>query len=189
MDSFGYIKDHKSWLNESLILNGEESLYLATMTASLKGNLLYRATRDGFTGQAFHTKCDGKANTITIILNKMNYIFGGFASSCWNTKGFIDDPKAFLFSLRRNGVSYKDKLTINNFKNALYGHSSYGPTFGGGHDIYINNQSDNCIGSYTNLGHSYSSNGHQYGTGNAQCFLAGNYNQWLVDEIEVFQII
>jgi hypothetical protein len=38
-----------------------------------KGNLLYRATRDGFTSKAFHSKCDGKGNTITIIKNNLNY--------------------------------------------------------------------------------------------------------------------
>ena len=42
------------------------------MTKSTKGDLLYRASRDGFTGQAFHSKCDGKGNTISIIKNNSN---------------------------------------------------------------------------------------------------------------------
>ena len=190
IETFGYIKDHKCWLNESLILNGEESLSLSEMTTSSSGNLLYRATRDGFTGQSFHSKCDGKANTITIIKNKMNFIFGGFASSAWHSNGFINDSKAFIFSLRRNGVSYKNKFTIKQQKYALNGGVNLGPTFGGGHDIQINNQSNVSVGSYSNFGHSYNlPDGYSYGTGDSQCFLAGNYNQWLVDEIEVFQVI
>ncbi len=74
------------------------------MTKSSKGILLYRPTRDGFTSQAFHSKCDGKGNTITIIKNNLNYVFGGYASSAWNRSGSINDPNAFLFSLRRAGV-------------------------------------------------------------------------------------
>ena len=45
------------------------------------GNLLYRATRDGFTASAFHEKCDGKENTITIIKTNGNYVFGGHTSA------------------------------------------------------------------------------------------------------------
>ncbi len=44
-------------------------------------NLLYRATRDGFNGEVFHSKCDGKGNTITIIKNNLNYVFGDYVSS------------------------------------------------------------------------------------------------------------
>jgi hypothetical protein len=49
------------------------------------GNLLYRATRDGFTASAFHEKCDGKENTITIIKTNGNYVFGGYTSAKWNS--------------------------------------------------------------------------------------------------------
>ena len=80
IESFGEIKDYKCWLNDSLILSNEECLSLVEMTKSTKGNLLYRATRDGFTSQAFHSTCDGKVNTFSIIKNNLNYVFGGFAS-------------------------------------------------------------------------------------------------------------
>ena len=159
------------------------------MTKSTKGNLLYRATRDGFTGQGFHSKCDGKGITITIIKNNLNYVFGGFASSAWISSNydFINDPNAFLFSLRRVGVSFKDKFTVKNAANALDGHTSYGPTFG--NDIHICDQSNTSTGSRSNFGHSYNlPNGYTY-EGNAKEFLAGNYNQWTTTEIEVYQII
>ena len=88
------------------------------MTTSTQGNLLYRATRDGFTGQAFHAKCDGKGNTISIIKNNLNNVFGGYGSSAWHSSSFsINDPNAFIFSLRRAGVSNKDKFTV---KDAVY---------------------------------------------------------------------
>ncbi len=158
------------------------------MTKSSKGNLLYRATRDGFTGKAFHSKCDGKGNTITIIKNNLNYVFGGYASSAWNSSGnYIKDPNSFLFSLRRAGVSFIDKFTIKRPEYALLGNSSNVPTFGAA-DILIFNQSNTTIGSRTNFGHSYNlPNGYTHG-GNANDFLAGNYNQWTTIEIEVYQI-
>ena len=47
------------------------------MTTSLKGDLLYSATRDGFTSLAFHYKFDGKDNTITITKINLIYVFRG----------------------------------------------------------------------------------------------------------------
>ncbi len=61
---------------------------------------------------------------------------------------------------------------------ALKGNSGYGPIFGGGHDIHIQNQSNTNIGSYSNFGYSYNlPDGYTY-NGNARDFLAGNHNQW-----------
>jgi hypothetical protein len=141
------------------------------MTKSSNGILLYRATRDGFTGKAFHSKCDGKGNTITIIKSHLNYVFGGYASSAWNSsEKYINDPNAFLFSLRRAGVSFKDKFTVKDPEYALYGKSIFGPTFGD--DITIYNQSNTNIGSFFRLGSSYNlPNECQYGE-KAKTFLA-----------------
>ncbi len=160
------------------------------MTKSSKGNLLYRATRDGFSSQAFHSKCDGKGNTITIIKSHLNYVFGGFASSAWNSSNtLINDPNAFLFSLRRDGVSFKDKFTVKLSQYALCGNSSFGPTFGGGFDIFICNQSNTNTGSCSHFGSSYNlPNGYTY-DGNARHLLAGNWNKWTTTEIEVYQIV
>ena len=103
------------------------------MTKSSKGILLFRATRDGFTSKAFHLKCDGKGNTITIIKNNLNYVFGGYASSAWHSSGsYTNDPNAFLFSFRRAGVSFKDQFAVKVAANALIGNTGYGPIFGGG---------------------------------------------------------
>jgi hypothetical protein len=137
----------KCWLNDSLILTKEESFNLVEMTKSKQGIIMYRATRDGFTCQSFHLKCDGKRNTITIIKSNLNNVFGGYASSAWNSSGtWINDPNAFLFSLRRARVSFKDKFTVKQAQYALQGNSGYGPIFGG-HDIHICNQSNTNMGS------------------------------------------
>ena len=94
-----------------------------------------------------------------------------------------------MFSLRRGGVSYKDNIAVKLGEHALRGHTTYGPRFGGGHDIYILNQSNTTIGNKSNFGFSYNlPNGYTYG-GNAKDFLAGDYDKWTATEIEVYQII
>ncbi len=89
LEQFGHIKDYHflKWRIQKKIL-------------------LYRATRSGFEAQEFHARCDSKPNTITIIKNNLNYAFGGYTPSPWNSSGgYINGPIEFLFSLRRNGVS------------------------------------------------------------------------------------
>ncbi len=184
-------KKRDSWLGNSLILNEDERLSLSQMVKVSDGKLLYRASRDGFTASAFHSRCDRKANTVTIIKTNSNYVFGGYTAAEWgaNNNSSISDSSAFLFSLRRNGTSNNQKLPIIRAEYAIYGGPGYGPTFGGGHDIYIADRSDTQVGSYSNLDHSYQCpTGYSYGKENIKCFLAGTYNGWLTTEIEVYQL-
>jgi hypothetical protein len=127
----------------SLILNQEEGLALIEMTNNSNWKLLYQATIDGFNPKAFHTICDGKENTVSVIRNHLNYVFGGYASSKWKSTGnYIADSKAFIFSLRRNGKSNSEKFTINSDKYAIFGGSFYGPTIKGESNINFGSHSD-----------------------------------------------
>ena len=186
------IEELQNWLTDSAIMNRQECASLIKMTNCKVGVLLYRATRDTFNTVIFHQKCDGVKNTISIIKNNLDYVFGGYASSPWNSSGqYINDPNAFIFTLRRNGKFECNKFMVKNANvaNGTNGTSAYGPTFGAGHDIYIINNSNANMGSYSNFGHSYSlPDNIVYGTDIAKNFLAGNHNQWLVTEIEVYQI-
>ena len=188
-EQFGEIKDKKSWLNSSLILNEEECFSLIKLTRSKNGKLVYRATRDGFTSQAFHFHCDGKKNTITIIKNHLNYVFGGYTSVEWRSSdSWITDSNAFIFSLRRNGVSSNRKFFIKENETAIRTRHHYGPTFGS-YDIHICDQSNITFGSHTIFGKSYNlPEGFKFGEENTNNFLAGNYNKWLTIEIEVYHI-
>jgi hypothetical protein len=42
-----------------------------------KLRFLYRGSRDGFEASAFHNRCNGHANTITLISSTNDCIFGG----------------------------------------------------------------------------------------------------------------
>ena len=44
--------------------------------------LCYRASLHGWSAHTFHSHCDGKNNTVTII-KKDEYIFGGFTDVPW----------------------------------------------------------------------------------------------------------
>lgn len=67
---------------------------------------------------------------------------------------------------------------------AIYMKTSYGPTFGGGHDIYIADRANSNINSFTNFGHSYNL---PSGAKNKLTILAGTYH-FTPDEVEVFYL-
>ena len=77
---------------KSEILTGErqsfELITLCEFSPSDKWSLLYRAKRDGFGSDDFHSKCDGHSNTLTILKAKgSTYIFGGFTTVSWESSG------------------------------------------------------------------------------------------------------
>ena len=47
--------------------------------------LLYRASRDGFNGSAFHKLCDNIGPTVTVVKSGSN-VFGGFTERAWASK-------------------------------------------------------------------------------------------------------
>ena len=56
-----------------------------------KWRLLFRASRDGFAAATFHSKCDNKGPTVTIVKSGSN-IFGGFTELSWNGKFMNKKP-------------------------------------------------------------------------------------------------
>jgi hypothetical protein len=53
------------------------------VAAFRKFSLLWRGSRDGFQKEEFHRRCDGHANTLTVILDTNGNIFGGFTPVKW----------------------------------------------------------------------------------------------------------
>ena len=64
--------------------------------------------------------------------------------------------------------------------------SSYGPSFGGGNDIYIEDNANSTTDNYSHLGSSYKHPQYAQGTNEAETFLAGSF-RFQLDEIEVYQ--
>ncbi|CAH3166205.1 unnamed protein product, partial [Porites lobata] len=151
----------------------------------------WRASVDGWAATTFHSRCDGKGPTVTII-RVGRYIFGGYTSIPWASgyARYQDDSKAFLFSLvnKPGWAPFKlpqsGKYSYN--KNSIYFRSTYGPTFGGGHDIYISNSASSNRNSHSDLGYTYSPpSGYSYRSTFTQSFLAGSLT-FTPDEVETF---
>ena len=71
----------------------------------------------------------------------------------WNSSGsYREDKEAFIFALD----TYQKFVQWRNFGDAIYDNSSYGPTFGDGHDLYIANGCKSNQSSYCNSNYSYS---------------------------------
>ena len=117
------------------------------------------------------------------------YIFSFFllASSLSGRSQY--DSKAFLFSLvnKPGWAPVKLSQTGKHSSDKAYSiYSSYGPTFGGGHDINIKSDASSNSNSYSNLGKEYSPpSGYSYGSTFARTFLAGTY-KFTPDEVETF---
>ena len=65
-----------------------------------KLNLLYKSSRDGRYDLTFHSKCDDKGSTLTIIETTDGHIFGGYSNTPWSSSNeWKQANKAFLFNL------------------------------------------------------------------------------------------
>lgn len=118
------------------------------------GETLFVASEDGDTAKQFHSACDAKGPTVVIIETTTGNVFGGYTDLAWSSaNSYASSSNTFLFRLRPSMQHYDGKKGKEG--NAIYRGSSYGPTFGGGHDIYIVNSALSSTSSYTNGGHSY----------------------------------
>ena len=70
---------------------------------------------------------------------------------------------------------------VQNHQSAVHCNRSYGPSFGGGHDLHISGNANVNTSSYTRLGNSYQCPAGQ----NCCTFLAGN-KDFTVADYEVF---
>ena len=122
-----------------------------------KISLLYKASRDGFTGIDFHSKCDNEGETWTVIQDVKGNIFGGYTKFSWNSiDDSVFDPNAYIFTLvnPHNIPPTKYKVTPG-YQHSINDFSGFSPMFGGGVDIYVSEQSDTNKRSCFNFPKSY----------------------------------
>ena len=151
--------------------------------------LLYKISRDGCSAQTFHQKCDGQGPTVTVLYNTNNTIFGGYLSQSWNSDlDYINDANAFLFRLQYTGASNPLKFAVSKAASAGYGHSSYGPTFGGGHDIHTFSGTINKSGNYFPLNGYVGEIGNSYNLNGQSSSTITNDNLQVTD-LEVYSVI
>jgi hypothetical protein len=175
---------------DSTILDKDQrsAIYrLCEFPSAKKWKLQYRATRDGFSAQDFHNKCDGIENTFTVIKSEHGNIFGGFTEKAWNSSDYYNlDPKAFIFSLC-NKENKPFKVNCTKGVHAIGCSPKFGPRFGNfhGHDISIDSDSNVSQKSWTSFGSSYRHSDYPHNTRKTMAILAGSH-YFKTLEIEVF---
>ena len=139
--------------------------------------LIYRASRNGFSAQDFHEKCDGKENTIVFVQARNGRRFGGFTEAKWDKSNeYKNDAHGFIFSLDNKEVYYNKE---NNY--GIYCYSDKGPTFGGGHDLCIDNNCNKDNESFDNSNHSYDTLGKKYALAGTKYFYVEDYEVYQLD--------
>ena len=79
-----------SIFNDSVILSSDQREPLLNWLKENRAitndgdRLLYRASRNGWAASNFHSCCDNKGPTVTVIRSE-NYIFGGYTDESWNS--------------------------------------------------------------------------------------------------------
>jgi hypothetical protein len=142
-----------------------------------------------------HRRCDGHANTLTVILDTKGNIFGGFTpveweSPVWNGKDgdmsnclkADDSQKSFLFTLKNphNIQARRFALKAEKKHQAIMCNSERCPHF---RDIAVCENCNANTRSYTSLGNSYTND-----TGlDDEIVFTGSW-KFQVKEIEVFEI-
>jgi hypothetical protein len=103
-------------------------------------SLLYRGTRDGLSGPAFHSKCDKKGCTLTIIETTDGKVFGGYSNTPWSSSdSWTAANKSFLFAISGSGISSPCKMKLKGVSDqcAILDSSLDGPIFGCGYDMFV----------------------------------------------------
>lgn len=151
--------------------------------------LIYRATRDGFSAQSFHQKCDNRGPTLTVIRSTGGYLFGGYTSASWETRVFSavkTDKNAFLFTLSNPHGIIPTRYTIgpNSIHHAIcFNNDNFCAIFGAAYDICVSSNSNENYQSYTNFPCTYMDSS---GKGNNTFTGAKNFR---TNEIEIYSVI
>jgi hypothetical protein len=177
----------------SLIASASQDAQLNTWLGGKSGTLLYRRSRDGANAYTFHNLSDNQGPTVVLFKTAYGTVFGGYNGISWNGNlyNYAGSDGNFLFNLttgnKANSGSYDPG-------EATYNAPYYGPTFGGGHDIYM---SDDMSYGYIAFGYSYQPfGGYSYYSDQANQALAGpglqygqEFGNGFITEVEVYKVI
>ena len=75
--------------NEPIEFDHKLGVWLPTGNGTGNWSICWRATKDGRNASVFHSNCDGKKPTLTIVqvVKDKTYVFGGYATESWEERG------------------------------------------------------------------------------------------------------
>ena len=125
--------------------------------------------------------------TICLFLNDKDNIFGGYSSIPWtNNGGNKTANDCFLFTLSNIYNIEPTKFPYDK-GTSVYHHSSYGPYFGGGNDLYLYNNFTSDNSGISGFPYSYKDT-----LGKGKSIFTGDFNNsnqyFKLKEIEIFKL-
>jgi hypothetical protein len=144
---------------DSVLLDtdSKKNLFQKWLPSKFKTKLLYRGSRDGYTRDIFHEKCDNFQHTITVFETSHGKMIGGYSDQIWNHTGdFKTGKKCFLFS-----ISDKEMYPLKNDKKAkaISTGTACGPIFGDGQDLLLYSEFNKNGNSFSKIGSTYDAKG------------------------------
>ncbi|EDO33889.1 predicted protein [Nematostella vectensis] len=183
-------------LEQSAILSGKGPEYLRDLLGFLKPVQqspksrwvrCFSAKRDGWAARTFYEKCNGKAPNIVLVSVGGRYVFGGYSDVAWtmSDRGWQSSSKSFLYTLCNKNGYRPEKLPLRDPPDriAIRDHTSCGPVFGGGGDLFIADNAGGNEESYTEP-HTYARP--QGVTSDGPCDVFAGTWSFTPDEMEVF---
>ncbi|CAH3144226.1 unnamed protein product, partial [Porites evermanni] len=145
--------------------------------------LCFNARDHSYSAASFHALCNNKGPTVTLV-EVGHLVFGGYTDQPWTSyQNFKSSTSSFLFSLRSStNTPFKSPL-FQNYNYATFDYSTYGPTFGKAHDLYLSNSCRTSKSSYSRLGNTY-----KLPSGYASATALAGSSYFLCDDYEVFYL-
>jgi uncharacterized protein YgfB (UPF0149 family) len=137
----------------STLLSGDDLLQLEAWLGESRltlTNIFTKTSGDGQDSSHFHAAADGQGRTFSIIEvlpgAVSGQVIGGYNPLSWNSSATYNysntdaERTAFLFNLDTLDLQHQKLSSVdgNVGRNQTYNNINYGPTFGSGHDLYVN---------------------------------------------------
>ena len=106
-------------------MNEKDNKFLCSLTKGKELTLLYRASRDGWMGIDFHSRCDNQGPTFTLLKTGKGRVCGGFTSVDWDSSNTNKkDIESFMFS-----VDHQRMFKVSGSRNSINCYNTFGPSF------------------------------------------------------------
>ena len=140
-------------------------------------NIIYKSSKDGDLSTVFHKKCDNIKNTLLLIQDSENKIFGGFTTQTWDGEDINKkDNNCFIFSIDKSkNTKIYDILQGNE---AISCNPNYGP-------IFVNQIK--LLNNFLKQGGITGKKAKNFKT-SEDFELTGGLENFIIKEVEIFQI-